>query len=77
MEEGVVGASLGGWRVGSSEKNESIKVLDGVLYVEKKMVKKKKRMPMRRVVPRLGSLVERGAWVVGRAQEARGQTAWE
>jgi len=41
------------------------------------MVKEKKRVPMRRLVPRLGRAVEREACVVGDADETRGRTAWE
>ena len=40
-------------------------------------LKEKKRVPVRRVVPRTESAVEREAWVVDSTEEARGRTAWE
>jgi len=57
---------------------ESMKVFgEDVLWGRSVMVEKKKRVPMRRVVPRLGRTVEREACVVGDADETLGRTAWE
>jgi len=77
----VAGARLERWMSGSGGNGEwseeSIKVREGMCSGEVVMVKEKKRVPMRRVVPRLGRAVEREACVVGDADETRGRTAWE
>ncbi len=61
MEEGVAGVRLEDGRERSKRVNLGSK---GGWCVERRvMVKKKKRVPWRRVVPRIGSVVEREARV--------------
>ena len=80
MEEGVVGARLGGWmEEGQVERmrsqKESIKVLRGCMEIGVMVKERKKRVPGRRVVPRIGSVVERETRVSSEADEARGDAA--
>ena len=68
---GQVGGVDGEWGGDVKEEKESRQSLERMWCVEVVvMVKKKKLVPVRRGVPRIGSVVERGGWA-GKA-EARG-----